>query len=235
MVAFGTTGRRALKESLGLPFLILFASFVGFGSLARASGFSLDAALVATVGIWGLPGQIALAELYAARVDAFAIILAVSVANARFLPMTVSLMPLLRAGTSRWVYAYGFAYLLSTFSWAAGRRVFPELAPGERPVYFVVYAAVCLSGAVLGTGVGFLATASLPGPAALGLLLLAPLFFALVFAGSRERHVIQALLIGAVLGPPLQAVSVEWGVLIAGFLGGTLAFLFAPRSSGPKQ
>ena len=235
MLAFGTVGRRALKESLGLPFLILFASFVGFGSLARASGFSLDAALVATVGIWGLPGQIALAELYAARVDAFAVILAVSVANARFLPMTVSLMPLLRAGTSRWVYAYGFAYLLSTFSWAAGRRVFPELAPGERPVYFVVYALVCLSGAVLGTWVGFLATASLPAPAALGLLLLAPLFFALVFAGSRERHVIQALLIGAVLGPPLQAVSVEWGVLIAGFLGGTLAFLFAPRSSGPKQ
>ena len=57
--------RLALADALGFPALILLASMTGFGSLARESGLGLGVALSATAGIWGLPGQIALAEFHA--------------------------------------------------------------------------------------------------------------------------------------------------------------------------
>ena len=67
--------RRALLDALGLPALVLVTSMTGFGTLARASGFGLGTALAATAGIWGLPGQIALAEYYAAGSEALAVVM----------------------------------------------------------------------------------------------------------------------------------------------------------------
>lgn len=215
---------QALREAIGLPFAILLASFISFGTLASGSGFGLASALVSTAAIWGLPGQIAMAELYAAGVGAGAVVLAVAVANARFVLMAASFMPLLRPALKRKPAAYLLVSLLSTFSWAAGRRVFPSLRPRQRLVYFQVYALVCISGAVIGTALGFLATASVPEPVQLGLLFINPLFFALVFADAKERHIVLSLLAGAVLGPSLHALTPDWGVVIAGFVAGSAAF-----------
>ena len=50
----------------------------GLLALARESGFSLGMALATTAGIWGLPGQVALAELHVAGVGALFAILASS-------------------------------------------------------------------------------------------------------------------------------------------------------------
>jgi predicted branched-subunit amino acid permease len=69
---------------------------MGFGALCRESGLGLDFTLVQLVTMWALPGQIAFVELYSAGNAMVAIILAVAMANARFMPMTATLMPLLR-------------------------------------------------------------------------------------------------------------------------------------------
>ena len=52
-----------------------------------------------------------------------------------------------------------------------------------------------------------------------------PIFFALVFIGLRGRLVVISLICGAILGPLLHMVSAEWGLLLAGVGGGTLAFM----------
>jgi hypothetical protein len=47
----------------------------------------------------------------------------------------------------------------------------------------------------------------------------------LVFvADARHRARMLALVIGALLGPPLHLVSADWGLLITGVLAGSLAF-----------
>jgi predicted branched-subunit amino acid permease len=219
-----TVIRRALQEAFSLPFAILFASFAGFGSLAKASDFPLEAAVVATIGIWGLPGQVVLAELHGAGADIAAIVIGVSMANARFLLMVISFLPMVRTSHRKRNMEFVLAQLLSTFSWAAGRRVFPLLNPSQRVTYFLAYALVCISGAITGTAAGYIGAAVLPRPVGLAILFLNPVFFALVFADSRERHVIIALVLGAAAGPPLHALSPDWGITIAGITAGTAAF-----------
>jgi predicted branched-subunit amino acid permease len=219
--------RRAVIDALGMPSMVLLASMTGFGSLARESALSLEVALLATAGIWGLPGQIALAELYAAGGDIVAVVMAVSLANARFLPMAVSFMPLLQAGLARRSWLYALVQLISVNTWAAGLRVCPGLPGPERRRYFAVFGALCMTSALLGTAAGYLAAGALPRPVRFGLVFLNPVFFALIFADARDRAAVLALLIGALAGPLLHLVSPDWGVLASGMIAGSAAFWLA--------
>ncbi len=220
---------------MGLPALMLLASMTGFGSLARESGLTLGMAVATTMGVWGLPGQIALAELYAAGSDVLVVILAVSLANARFLPMTLSLVPLLQLGMRRRWPLYAMLQFISINTWAAAHRVCPGLPGADRRRYFLVFASICMTAAIIGTVIGFSATRSLPPAVTLGLLFLNPVFFALIIAAPRHRASLLALLVGAGLGPPLHLLSADWGLLATGLVGGTAAFWLArvlPRRAG---
>ncbi len=220
-----------MLDALGMPSLVLLASMTGFGSLARDAGLDLGMALATTAGVWGLPGQIALAELYAAGAGAFAVVLAVALANARFLPMAVSFVPLLRQSAGRrrgWLYLW--VQLMSINSWAAGLRRFPDMPPRLRLHYFVPFACVCMAAALIGTTAGFFVLGSVPRPVALGLLFLNPMFFAVLLAALRGPGVAQALLIGAVLGPATFALAPDWSLLLTGLFGGTLAFALTGKA-----
>ncbi len=196
----------------------------GFGSLARESGFSLGMALSTTAGMWGLPGQVALAELHAAGVSTLFVILASSLANARFMPMAVSFIPLMRAGVNRFGWMFVLVQLLSINSWAAGQRAFPEIIPQMRARYYVCFAIICMSAGLIGTAAGFYGIGAMNRSAALGLIFLNPLFFAVLIAGTRVRPAIAAILVGAPLGPIFHMLSPDWGLLATGLVGGSLAF-----------
>jgi len=216
--------KRAVFDALGLPALVLLASMAGFGSLARESGLGLGTGLLATAGVWGLPGQLALAELYAAGAGSVAVVLAVSLANARFLPMAVSLLPLMSGGVKRKRWLFLVVQLLSINSWAASLRSFPQLPVSLRVHYFVAFALVCMVAGLIGTAIGYLALGILPRPVSLGLIFLNPVFFAMVFANTTDHMWINALIIGAVAGPLLHLVSPDWGLLATGLVAGTPAF-----------
>lgn len=220
----GQTYRQAARDAFGFPAIMLLASMTGFGSLARESGLTLGMALSTTAGIWGLPGQLALAEMNAAGVSALFVILAVSLANARFFPMAVSFIPLMRGGVRHYGWMYALVQLLSINSWAAGLKRFPDIAMSQRPRYYVAFACICMGAGLLGTVVGFFGIGAMPPPAALGLIFLNPLFFAVLLAGTRLGPAIGAMLIGVPLGPVFHWLSPEWGLLATGLIGGTLAF-----------
>ncbi len=220
----GPTYRQAARDAFGFPAIMLLAGMTGFGSLAMESGFNLGMALGTTAGIWGLPGQLALAEMHAAGVSALFVILAVSLANARFFPMAVSFIPLMRGGVRHYGWMYALVQLLSINSWAAGLNRFPEIAMSQRPRYFVAFAGICMSAGLLGTALGYYGVGAMAPPAALGLIFLNPLFFAVLLAGTRLGPAIGAMLIGAPLGPVFHWLSPEWGLLATGLVGGTLAF-----------
>jgi|GEM_PF-6403093 len=61
----GEVMRKALYDAFSLPAFILLFTMMGFGSLARGAGFGAEMAALATVLIWGLPGQLAMVELTA--------------------------------------------------------------------------------------------------------------------------------------------------------------------------
>ena len=218
------TYTRAAKDAFGFPSIMLFFSMIGFGSLARESGLSLGMALGSTAGIWGLPGQVVMAELYISGVSAFFIILAVSLANARFLPMALSFIPLMRDGVRNFGWMFALVQLLSINTWAAGLKNFPGLSMPMRPRYYLLFSTICMVSGLAGTAVGFFGITSLSRPAALGLLFLNPLFFSVILCAASSRPTLLALAIGIPLGPLFHLLSPEWGLMATGLVGGTLAF-----------
>ncbi len=216
--------RRALREAVGMPALVLGASMMGFGSLARESGIDVWVTVIATVGIWGLPGQMVMVEMMAAGAPLFAIGLGVGVANARFLPMTLAIAPYLsdwRAGVLR---RLAFAQFVTLTPWVAALKWFPDMPKRERLPYYMGYTSACLASAVLGTILGHVLAGELPPPLVVSLVFLSPAFFFMVFVDVRHRHGIVALLLGAGLGPMLHTLSPDWGLPATGLIAGTAGF-----------
>ncbi|HEY9548294.1 MAG TPA: AzlC family ABC transporter permease [Kiloniellaceae bacterium] len=214
-----------LRESIGIPMLVLGASYVGFGSLVHGAGLDVWLGLFSTFTGWALPGQIVAIELYSLGGSLLLVAAAVGMTNARLLPMTVAIMPYLRApGTPAWRY-YLVSHYVAVTAWAAGMRVCPTLPPGQRLPYFAAFGTALWSICLVTTALGFYLAGLLPGFVTLGLVFLNPIYFMLVFvADARHRARVLALVAGALTGPPLHLLSPDWGLLLTGLVAGSLAF-----------
>ncbi|WP_342241569.1 AzlC family ABC transporter permease [Inquilinus sp. OTU3971] len=218
--------RGGVRDVLGAPLLVLGASYLGFGSLVRASGLGLPVGLLSTLTGWALPGQMVLIEAYAVGASLLAMVAAVALVNVRLLPMTLVLLPGLRVpGRPRW-WDYAAAHLVAVTGWVQGMRVCPTLPPEQRLPYFVGFAGILWASCVAWTAAGYYLVTAVPASVSLGLVFLNPLYFILVLtADLRNRARLGAMVLGAALGPPLYRLDPEWGLLATGLIAGTAAFL----------
>jgi predicted branched-subunit amino acid permease len=225
--------RGGVREALGVPALVLSAGYVGFGAFAADTGFSLVHAVLCTLAIWALPGQLVLLEMANLGAPALAIVTTVMLTAARFLPMTVSLMPMLRwPGQAAWRYFLA-AHLLAMTGWAVAMRRCPDMPPPTRLSYFLGFSTAMVLSAAIATAAGFAASDRLGTTLKLGFVFMNPVFFIIVLAGDiRGRMMAASLAIGAIAGPLAYLYTPQWSVLVAGLGGGTLAFaLTRPRST----
>ena len=214
-----------LRQAFGAPGLVLGASFLGFGALVKQSDLALWHGLASTITGWALPGQIALVELYAAGASLLSIALAVALSNARLLPMTVTLVPVLHSPRwPRWTYFLAAHYIAVT-GWAAAMRVCPAIPPDQRLPYFTGFTVTLWSATIATTAAGFYLAGAVPQQVSLGLVFLNPIYFMLVFAQSADQRMrALALALGALAGPSVHLLTPDWGLLIAGVGAGTLAY-----------
>ena len=223
-----TAARRAgVTAALGMPALVLGASYVGFGALIRQSGMTLPQGLASTVAGWALPGQIALVEVYATGGTLLAATLAVALANARLLPMVLTLMPLLREGGGRLKLRYFIAaHFIAITGWAITMQRGPQMPPAQRLPFFAGFTATLWVSSVLCTALGFMLVGVIPSYVTLGLVFINPLYFMLIFlADFKHRNRALALAFGAVLGPIFYLLDPDWGLLATGIIAGTFAFV----------
>lgn len=212
-------------DATGLPALVLCASMIGYGSMAREAGLTLWTSVASTGLIWGLPGQIAMVELYALGAPAIALIVAASAANARFLPMVLSVMPVFNEAPMRRGWHYVIAQFMSLTTWAVIMRDGRRMNPEYRTPYYAGFAGVCFGAALTGTVAGFLLAGVLPRDITLSLVLLNPIFFTLIFVDTRVRGEIIAVLAGIAAGPLFHLLSADWGLVLTGAVAGTGAYL----------
>jgi predicted branched-subunit amino acid permease len=214
-----------MRDALGVPAAVLAAGYVGFGALAFDAGFSLALTLFSTMTIWALPGQIALIELRALGTAAPALVLAVMLTSARFLPMAVTLLPLLRHPSYRPWHYYLAGHFVAMTGWAVAIRRCPALPVEQRLPYFLGFAIALWLACLVGTAAGYFASSRLTDLVTLGLVFLNPIYFILILGAEvRHRLGILSLLCGVVAGPVMHLVTPQWGLLVAGILGGTVAF-----------
>jgi predicted branched-subunit amino acid permease len=217
--------RTGVRESFGVPGGVLAASYLGFGALAYSSAVPLWIVVASTITIWALPGQLVMVDMWQIGAPMIAILLAVMLTNARFLPMAVTLMPVIRDRSHRpWIY-YAAAQCIAMSSWIICMRRGAEMPAPERVAYLTGLAAGFIAIGVCAGIIGYYIAESIPRFMQIGMVFLAPVYFVIfLIVEIRTRLVAIALACGGVAGPLLYLVTPQWSVLLAGFLGGTLAY-----------
>ena len=120
--------RSGCRDAFGVPAAVLLAGMIGFGALGHASGLSLGVTTAISIFVYALPGQVVFVEMMALGASAIAIAIACSLTAARFLPMTLTMVPQL-SSEDRGRSLYGAVHFLSMTSWAVMMRDFPKIAP----------------------------------------------------------------------------------------------------------
>lgn len=214
-----------VREACGAAGIVLAASYIGFGSLIRQNGLGLDVGLLSTLSAWALPGQLALVELYGIGASLLVQFIAVSLTNLRLMPMTMSLMPVLRTPATPSWKLYAVAHVVAVTGWAVAMLRCPDLPREQRMPFFLGFAGTLWTASLIGTAVGFFAAGAVPAPISLGLVFVNPVYFMLLLMldlRSRARRL--SIVFGAIAGPLLHLVTPTWGLLLTGLLAGTLAY-----------
>ena len=199
-------------------------SFLAFGAAVAAAGLGPGWALGASLFVYGMAGQLVLLQAGDAGAAAA---LGATAANARFLPMALAIAPWLGPSAARRWLALPF---IAITPWAAAMRVLPGLLPAERLGWFLGFALVSWMVAGLATAIGHWAAPSLSPLVLAALLFTNPLYFALLLAAElRLEGPRLAILAGVLAAPAALLLPPAWGLLTAGLLGGTLAFLVGRR------
>jgi predicted branched-subunit amino acid permease len=213
-----------------VPAAVLAAGYLGFGALAAGHEVPLSLALAATAVIWALPAQLILIEMHTLGAAFIATVLTVTLSSARFLPMTLMLMPLMRHERHRGWHYYLAAQLLALTGWTMAVARFPSIPQAERLAWFYGFTLVCVGASAAATAAGYLLAGELSPLARAGLVFMAPMYYLLILLGGvRGLAAGLGLACGALAGPVAYLATPEWSVLASGFAGGTLAYLILRR------
>jgi predicted branched-subunit amino acid permease len=214
------------REALAAPAAVLGAAYLGFGALAKASGWSVWLTTFSTMAVWALPGQLIALDMEAIGAPAALIILAVFFTNTRFFPMAITLFPVMRDDSRPAWHYYVSAQFIATLCWAVCMRRCPEFEPRDRLAFYLGFAITCWV-TCMGTGaIGYALAGSIPPAVRIGLVFMTPVYFViLLIAETRGRLGVMAVAAGAIGGPLFYLLDPEWSLLLAGLVGGTAAYL----------
>lgn len=230
-----------VAEALGAPAFAMAATFLAFGAAAREAGLSAAWTLAASLGVYGMPGQLVLLQAGPAAGGAVVpVVLGAVVVNARFLPMAVALAPMLAAAADatgprrrRWWDLLPAVPFIAVTPWAAAMRCLPAVAPPGRLRWFLGFGLtswlVAAAAALAGHGLA----GSLDPALRVALLFANPLYFALLLSFDLNRPgPRRVILLGIAAAPLALVLPASWGLLGAGLVGGTIAHLWGAHLRG---
>ncbi len=214
------------RQASGTPMLVVAASLIGVGGLARDAGFPVEVAMASTLLIWAGPAQVLYFGAVIAKMPWPLIAVSISLSSVRFLPMCVSLLPMLRGrGTRVWTLVLA-AHCIAVTVWAESMRRIPAVPREARMSFFFGFAATCIGGTTLSTGLGFVLIGELPVPFAAGLLFLTPIYFVATLSRNIRKPIdALSLVFGLGLGPLMTYAPEGFDLLLLGLSAGTLAYL----------
>jgi predicted branched-subunit amino acid permease len=219
-----------LSLILSVPAALLFAAGLGFGALARDGGFSIAHTAFITASMFALPNQVVLVDQLARNETPLAVAFAVGLAALRLLPMTVTIVPLLKGGRPRPVLEALAVHFIAVTPWIESQRRLPSVPAGLRLATYLGLGLAFWATMMAGTMAGYTLAASVPAPVSATLLFLTPIYFLLsLLATARVRMDLLAVGLGCALAPVLYLLTPGFDLLATGLIGGTLAFLLRGR------
>ncbi|MFM9973073.1 MAG: AzlC family ABC transporter permease [Beijerinckiaceae bacterium] len=215
------------RDALGLPAITICFSLIGIGGLARDIGYPLLAGMLSSALMWAGPAQVLLFGSIGAGVALPVVAVAVLFSSLRFMPMTISIIPLLNEPKKPLWKLLLAAHLVSITNWVEGMRRLPDIEKNSRYPYFCGFGMVVLGSGTLATGVGYFLVGALPGSLAAALLFTTPMFFAVNLIAAVKKWPDLLPIILAIVLTPVAAwlVGRDYDLVAAGLAGGTLAYV----------
>jgi predicted branched-subunit amino acid permease len=195
---------RGILAAPCIPVFVVLTTFIGFGALSQGVGLSFIQVVFISISVFALPGQVVLVDQIAQGGALLATAFAVTLTSVRLLPLTISLMPYLRDGTTpRWV-EFLFAHVLAITMWIESMRLLPQFPVGLRAPFYGGFVSALFVGVLCATSMGYLISGQVPEEIAVGLIFLTPLYFFQSLIAVAKNHIdLLAVAIGAALGPVL--------------------------------
>jgi predicted branched-subunit amino acid permease len=217
---------RGAIETPFMPSFVLFATFLGFGAMARQSGLSMFESLFASIFIFALPAMMVLVDQMSHGASIATAALAVTATGVRLLPLVVAIVPLIRyRNVPKWV-EYLIAYFTAVTMWVETLRRLPMVPRHLRAAYSIGIALNIVPSATAGALIGYVLATGTPVIVTAALLFLAPLYFMLsMLVCVRDFLTLLPIAIGVVLGPIFYLLAPQFDLLLTGLIGGTISFL----------
>ena len=208
------------------PAIALGCCFIAIGALLKNLGFNIQESIFSTMLTYALPGSLVMAESLLVGASLLNIFLAVWFVNARLYPMAVSLFPLMmHKNQPKWKY-YFSCHFIAVSAWLIMKSNYKSIPKEQRIDYWIGIGSATWSVAVFGTFLGFYFSEFLNKEIMMGLAILNPIYFLCMMVGaSKTIQVTLSVLLGIILGPIIYLFSPEWSILLAGVIGGTIAYL----------
>ena len=199
---------------------------IGIGGLAHGVGYPLGATMASTLLIWAAPAQVILFGLLAIGANLPVIALAICISSIRFLPMCISLLPMLRRPEMRITSLLMASHYVAVTNWVEGMRRLPPLPSLVRLPYFFGFGNITLLGALAGTWLGYALVGGLSRPFAAALLFISPIYFtAAMGRAARMRSDVLAIVLGLGLTPLfVQFLPKGLDLIAIGLVGGTISY-----------
>ncbi|MGB6117686.1 MAG: AzlC family ABC transporter permease [Mesorhizobium sp.] len=218
---------RGVRGAFTVPGLILASAFVGFAGLAREAGISMWEAVFMTGIVWALPAKVVLIGAIMAGASLPAAAFAVTLSSIRLMPMVVALVPELRGARTRTATLLFLSHFVAVTSWVLAMEGVKRVPREMRTAWYMGLGSTLTLANMVLVGVIYTIAGQLPPAASAALLLLTPMYFLTSLWGSaRETAGLVAMVIGLVLGPVMHVLVPGFDLLVAGVLGGGLAFIF---------
>ena len=215
-----------VSDAINVPGFALFSTMVGFSTIAKEAGFDIWQVSATTLTVWGMPGQVAFASLYASGASLIIIFLAVSLANMRMMLMVISGYNILGLHQHKLPFwkKMCLMHIMAITSWAQigrSKENYPQalLLPYYLGFSITIY-VFGLTGTILGYFIDHFVTAEVLRV----ITFMTPLYILLLVISSKDSLNRLAVSLGGIIIPIIYPVFFDWSILIGGVAGGTLAF-----------
>ncbi len=218
-------------RAAGAPALALGATFFAYGTQTKIAGFSVLEAWLAPAVIYTIPGQLIVVEQAALAASWLSVLLSVFLVNTRLLPMTMAVMPHIK---SRYLLVNIVnAHFVALTTWLGFLNALPQLKAHpqlSRSTFYFIFGGLLWCIAWSAALLGYFSKDFMSPEWQLALVYVNPLYFLLlIWEQTQQPANMLPIVLGAVLLPPLALWNAEWSILIAGLIGGTLAFWLRRR------
>ncbi len=204
------------------------SSFIGFAGFAREAGFSLGETVFMVGTIWALPSHLVLVGGVIAGASTLTIVIGVSLASVRLMPMVMAQMPILRGRNTSRLTLFFLAHFIAITSWVFLQQRYDKVPQDARTAFFAGFGITIMTTCTILVGFTHALAGQFPPILAAGLFFLTPIYFLTSLWGAAWLLSDKlAMVLGLMLGPLLHLVWPEVDVLLAGAIGGVSAFVLA--------